>query len=193
MRESINTQQEIVKTVFNNLKEDGKPNAAITRMFGLVTCVFEHYFNPDDLMIKGRGVFRESGVWQGAMGMVTTAVMFNHQGWEVRLPPKDLDLNCEVDLIVKNPKGEIFAVDISSRRADYKDPAGVREGEFSLIEAVTKPAVRGKIDGLVSTIRINIPPLNSHEAESFYEDRMSGYPSPAGFEKFTKAIQTGNV
>ncbi|MGB6882340.1 MAG: hypothetical protein WBD86_03550, partial [Microgenomates group bacterium] len=127
---SVVTQQEIVKTVLANLEVDGKPNRALMRSFGLVTEIFEEYFDPERGRIKEDGIYTESGYWQGVQGMVTTALLFNDIGWEVKLPHPELDVNYEIDLLVKNPEGNVFAVDVTAKRPQIIDDRGTMSSPF---------------------------------------------------------------
>ncbi len=185
----VRIEQDILKTVFENLDENGRPNRVIARSFSLITTVFEKYLSLDSLKIKDPFVYNEVGLWQGIRGAVTTALMFTHEGWEVRLPPEMWDVRNEVDLIVRNKEGRIYTVDITSKIPVFdKDNKNLKKC-FYLKKKGANPVVRNLIKGVSGTIRINVPPLSSMgESESFYEDRMTGYPSEEAFEMFGKEI-----
>jgi hypothetical protein len=97
-------------------------------------------------------------------------------GWEIRLPPARADIENEVDLIVKNAKGDIYTVDITSK-VNMNDGLS---GCFRASVRESNPAAKKLINGLSGTIRINVPPVRTQEADDFYENKITGYPGEKG-------------
>lgn len=187
-RQSIETQQEILKLVFSNLTNEGKPNETMTRSFGLVIYAFEKFFDPENSKMVDKGELRERGLWQGVMGMVTTGLLFNHEGWEVAIPPIELDLKHEVDLVVRSPEGKVYSVDITAKRGVFDTESGEKSQTFFVKKYKPRPEVAAAIDNINGTIRVNVPPLCDVDSEGFYADRCAGYPSPSAFAKFGESI-----
>lgn len=188
---SVTTQQEIVKIVLSNLEKDGKPSRALMRSFGLVTEIFEEYFDPEKGRIEEGGVYTESGYWQGIQGMVTTALLFNNIGWEVKLPPPELDINYGVDLLVKDLENNIFAVDVTAKRPQIIDKKGTMSSSFFVEKKNIPNNVPGNlINNLEGFIKINVPPLNHHSSYKFYENRVAGCPSEETFSRFGNYLES---
>lgn len=187
--ESINSQQEILKTVLGNLDESGRPNKALMRSLGLVTEIFEDYFNLDNPKLTDPGIETEAGFWQGVQGMVTTAFLFRESGWQVKLPKAELDLYYDMDLLVKNPRGEVYAVDVTAKRPQFIGDTG----EFSSAFYVQKKAVpqdlpKGAVNNLKGYLKVNVPPLIHYSANAFYKDRMTGFPKKDSIVEFSELV-----
>lgn len=175
LEQSVETEHDVLQTVFQNLKKDGRPNASIVRSFGIVTNVFKDFLNLDTMKVKD-SVYDQMYYWQGLMGTATAAFMFKELGWEIRLPPARADIENEVDLIVKNAKGDIYTVDITSK-VNMNDGLS---GCFRASVRESNPAAKKLINGLSGTIRINVPPVRTQEADDFYENKITGYPGEKG-------------
>lgn len=189
--ESIATQQEIVRMTLGNLDNDNRPRRGLMRSFALVTEIFEGYFDPEKGRIKEEAVYTEEGFWQGVQGMVTTALMFNEEGWEVKLPPPELDLKDEIDLLVKNDEGKIYGVDVTAKRPHIIDKKGNLSPPF-YVEKVDTPdytpsQLKESINGF---IKVNVPPLRHNSSEDFYEDRMTGFPSKKALGEFNNYLNS---
>ncbi len=189
--ESVAAQQEILTTVLTNLDADGKPKREVVKSFALVTEIFEDYFNPENPKLETFGLERECGFCQGLRGMITAAFLFREAGWEVKLPPPELDVDYDIDLMVKNPQGAIFAVDITAQVPRIIDKEkGTLSRPFS-VEKKGAPHLPGvTLEGVGGSIKINVPPLRHYSSEKFYEDRITGFPSRAAIEEFTRAVNT---
>ena len=187
--ESVTAQQEILKTVLANLGQDGKPKRAVAKSFALVTEIFEDYFNPEKPKLTTLGVEREAGLWQGIQGMMTTAFLFREAGWEIRLPPPKLDVDYDVDLIVRSPAGKVFAVDITAKMPQIIDDKGTLSEPFYL-EKRGVPHFPELPEDTKGLIRINVPPLRHHSSQEFYEDRITGFPTAGTINKFTRQLNT---
>jgi hypothetical protein len=189
--ESVIAQQEILKTVLGNLNEDGKPKKGVVKSFALVTEIFEDYFDPQNSKLNTSGVEREAGLWQGIQGMITTAFLFREVGWEIRFPPPQLDVNYDVDLIVKNPKGKIFAVDITAKMPQIIDEKGTLSESFCIEKKRVPPYISAKLaEAVEGSIKINVPPLRHYSSQEFYENRITGFPARSAVSKFTSALNT---
>jgi hypothetical protein len=189
MFQSVITQQEIVKTVLGNLDENGKPDRGLAKSFCLVTEIFEEYFNPDEPKLSDLGVDTMAGYWQGIQGMVTASLLLRDAGWEVKLPPPELDIKHEVDLIAKNPEGEIFAIDITARVPKIIDDVGTKSQPFVVEKKpVPRHIPKEAIQNLQGMIRLNLPPLRYDVTGKYYEDRLMGYPNKDTVDEFKKRV-----
>jgi hypothetical protein len=189
--ESVIAQQEILKTVLDNLDEDGKPKKGVVKSFALVTEIFEDYFNPQNSKLDTSGVEREAGLWQGIQGMMTTAFLFREAGWEIRFPPPQLDVDYDVDLIVRNTKGKIFAVDITAKMPRIIDEKGTLSEPFYIEKRRVPPNISEKLaEAVEGSIKINVPPLRHYSSQEFYENRITCYPARSVISKFTNALNT---
>lgn len=188
--ESAAAQQEIVKTVLGNLDETGKPQRGVVKSFALVTEIFDDYFNPENPRLETSGVEMEAGLWQGIQGMMTTAFLFREAGWEIRFPPPELDVNYDVDLIVRNPGGKIFAVDITAKMPRIIDEKGTLSEPFSVQKKNVVPIPEVLAEGVQGRIKINVPPLRHHSSRGFYEDRITGFPAGSAIDKFTSVLNS---
>ena len=137
--EAIGVQREIAGIILTNLDSNGKPKPEISRFYRIVAGVFEDYFNPENPKLEDAGIERKAGVFQGILGMTATAFLFKNAGYEIRYPPPQYDLEHEVDLLVRDREGKIYAVDITART-----PRPTGEGEvgsaFSLGEKSGYPS-----------------------------------------------------
>lgn len=189
-RENVDIEHQVLRVVFNNLEPDGKPNETIMRSFSLVTGVFDTFFDMNTSKISDKGILKEMGYWQGAMAAVTTAVMFNNAGWEVRLPTPEMDIESEVDLVVVNPKGERFTVDITARRPGHDKSLSNEDDLFYIKTGDVRPEIAELSWNFKGNIKINIPPLASRESDTFYENRRTGYPNERAIAKFKGMISS---
>jgi hypothetical protein len=191
--QNIETQRDIVRHVFQNVDSKGIPNEAVVESFGLVCSVFEDILNPGTPEKFERGVIREVGLWQGAVGMITAAQMFNRIGWRVGFADPLLDLRYDVDFVAFDPEGEAFSVDVSSGIM----PEGIgrqdlEEGLFYVRKGrVRQEELLSKIPNLRGTIRVNFPPLWHAEAEEFYDHarKHSACPAQWAVERFRDLLK----
>lgn len=188
--ESAQAQQDIVRTVLANLGADGRPKRGVVKSLALVSEIFEDYFNPQNPKLDTSGIEKEAGLWQGIQGMMTTAFLFREAGWEIRLPPPELDALYNVDLIVQNPSGKIFAVDVAAKIPQVINEAGALSEPF-YVEKKDVPRhypaeLAETVDGC---LEINVPPLKHHASQGFYEDRVSGYPDQGAVSKFQQMLK----
>lgn len=183
---SIETQREVVRIVFSNLCTDGRPNEIIMRAMSLVTRVFEEKFDLKPDRLYERGLEKYIGFWQGVMGMVTAAQMFHMMGWEVAFGSVKLDLEHDVDLVVKDKKGRRYAVDVGAKTAGYH----VGDEMYRITKSPeTNRAILDAIRDANNRIGLNIPPLRAN-FESFYDTkrRATGTPSISAIEKLKKVL-----
>lgn len=109
--ESIKFQQRMVSAVLTNLDvmNDRVPDGLGKYMF-VVGKLFEDYFEKKQI-----GSRDERGFLRGVKAMITTAILFKANGWEVALPDPEDDLHHNTDLIVRNKTGQIYAVDVTTK------------------------------------------------------------------------------
>lgn len=184
--ESISAQQEVTQIILSNLDAQGKPKPEISRYYRIVSIVFEEYFNPENPKLEDAGLEKEAYFYQGVLGMVTTALLFRNAGYEIRFPPPIYDLKHDVDLIVRDESGNTYAVDITARL-----PENLGGESFDPLTLETKPVYPGHLREnlqISSFIKINVPPLWTHESNTFYEDRPTGYPSESAKNMFNQKL-----
>lgn len=186
-QETIGVEQEVAGLILSNVGEDGKPKSEVSKYYRLVASIYEDYFNPESPKLTDAGLERESKFFQGILGSVTTAFLFKSKGYEVRFPPALYDLKWNVDLLVKSPEGELFAVDITA-----KDPLFREGGQKAAFSVETKDPPDGfpRHDLTITKgfLRVNVPPLTHHASLGFYEDRSTGYPSESAKSEFSSKI-----
>ena len=188
--ESARAQQDILRTVLSNLGEDGRPNRGVVKSLALAGEIFEGYFNPRNPKIDTAGVETEAGLWQAVQGLMTTAFLFREAGWEIKLPPPELDVDYGVDLIARDPDGKVYTVDVTAWVPWIIDKeAGKLSEPFFLekegIPPYFPPELTESVNG---RLRINVPPLKHHASQGFYEDRVSGYPHRTAVNKFMQML-----
>lgn len=187
----IEAQRTCVTTVLHNMKSDEFPNDQVFRAMSLITQVFEDTLLPQPDRFYEKGLEKYAFFWQGVMGMTTAAQMFIRSGWKVGFGPIDLDLESDVDLIVRNPKGDVFTVDVASKfdRITHGDAYKTDVSSEKNLKVLT---TLGFVSG---RILINIPPLRDLRFESFYdpEHRATGTPSKASIAKFKNTLGNYNA
>lgn len=188
-KQNIEIEHDILRTVFSNLDEEGKPNEVISRAFSLVSSVFDEYFDPHTPRVTDKGAI-SNGAWVGAMGMVTASLMFNRAGWEIRIPPMELDLSYDTDLLVRNPSGEIFAVDVTAQTPASNKGYTNTDQLYSVSMGQADDRLKSVIPEVSGVIKVNVPPLMTREADSFYENRRTGLPNEKALDKFKSVIGT---
>lgn len=190
MEKAVQTEHDILKTMFANFDAQGKLNGDIAHSFALVKSAVDDFMGEDFLKLKDPGVIREHGWWYSIVSTFTVALLFNQSGWEVFLPPADLDLDNEVDLIVKNPNGAIFTVDVTARdKSKDKTIGEFSDSLFYLRYQKPKNILFSQIDKLTGTIKINLPPIRHPEALVFYDSLETGYPAKEAFIKFNTQLR----
>lgn len=188
--ESVETQQAVLRVVFSNLDEEGKPNESIMKLFSWECELFDEYLNPEHPKIIDKGIEPEAGYWQGILGMVTTAFLFKNAGWNIRLPQKEWDVDHDIDLIVKNKEGKVFTVDVTAKMPRYSPETGETEKAFYI-----KKWVGGdNLDflpfrGLKGNIVLNVPPLRCPASYDFYSNRITAYPNEESSKRFSELIE----
>lgn len=189
--ESAVAQQEILKTVLANLGEDGKPKKGVVRSLALVSEVFEDYFNPQNPKLETPGAEREAGLWQGIQGMMTTAFLFREAGWGIKFPTPEFDVEYDVDLIVIDPSGNAFAVDVTAKMPRIVDDAGTLSEPFYIDKKDVPPYFPTELaESVDGCLKINVPPLKHHSSGEFYKDRISGYPDISAIDKFKHLLNS---
>jgi hypothetical protein len=191
--QNIETQRDIVRHIFQNLDARGVPNETVVESFGVVCSVFEDVLNPTRPERFERGVAHEVGLWQGVIGMITAAQMFNRAGWQVGFADPLLDLRYDVDFVAFDPMGRAFTVDVTSGIM----PEGIKKEDLEeSLFYVRKGRVRqeelfSKIPNLHGAIRVNFPPLWHSESEDFYDPafRHSACPSEWAVGRFKELLQ----
>lgn len=187
--ESAKAQQEILRCVLGNLGEGGRPNKGVVKSLALVTEIFEDYFDPQNPKLDTSGVEKESGLWQGIQGAMTTAFLFREVGWDIRFPPPEFDVKYDIDLIVVSPTGQVFTVDITAKMPRIFDKKGTLSESFYVQKEAVPPYYPTQLTEVAEgVIRINVPPLRHHTSQGFYEDRISGYPAVGAIDKFTRLL-----
>jgi hypothetical protein len=171
MEESVLLQQEVVRIVAGNVDlEKNEFSMPLARYFLFLTDTF------GDLMVSDCVDMKENArLVEGIRGMVTSALLFKKEGWEVSLPPVELDVYCGIDLVVRNPEtGKYYAVDVTAslhnrvRGEDVFDLTAM-EPHFSL------KGVGSWKD--VGFLRLNVPPLKDSrgglldEAKKLYSSK----------------------
>lgn len=189
LEQSVETQQEITKILLSNLDENGKPDRGTAKMFSLVTEVFEEYFSPESTKMTTPGATVEGGLWQGIQGMVTTSLLLREAGWDVRFPPKDYDINYEIDLMAKNQDGEIYAIDVTAKTPKMTEGGGLEEPFYAEKRPIPRYIPRDVVEGVRGFIRINVPPLRHHASRNFYSDRMTGFPADNSVKSFMQMVR----
>lgn len=182
----VEMQRQAVKLLLGNLDETGSPNETIVRSMDLVTSIFEQHLSEHPDRFFQRGLDVEKYFWQGVMGMTTAAQMFTMIGWEVGLPPIDYDIDHNVDLIVRNPSGDIYTVDVGAKTH------GFGSGE-DLYVIKTLPENHAEVlesFDITARIVMNVPPLKHPQSISFYDSnkRKSGTPSEKALERMRKVL-----
>jgi hypothetical protein len=192
-KQSIETQRSLVRLVMQNLDTDGKPDQVATRSLSLITNVFERYFDPlneADQNMK----YQAGGFWQGVLGMVTAAQMFNRAGYKVYFPPEEADLRYDIDLVVENRIGSKFGVDVTESSMPKDLHMGEEDNNLFYVRKYSKGEhkILDIFPQLKGLIRINIPPARSYQAESFYEPghRGVGCPSQESVDKMVHRLNS---
>ena len=186
--QSITTQRDFLRMVFSNLDKEGRPQEGTSKIFGLITYVFEKFFINKDLVADARSGL-EAGLWQGTMGMVTAGFLFKEAGWKVAFADPKLDMYCDCDFLAENPQGQVYSVDVTAKGVEY-DKDGGRKQPFRVSQEKVSHAVDRQYSQIAGNIRVNVPPIWHLEADAFYEDRRSGFPKPEIVEKFKKLVET---
>lgn len=189
LKQSVETQQEITRLILGDLDENGRPNRATAKMFGLVTEIFDEYFDPKNPKLTTPGAEVEGGLWQGIQGMVTSALLFREAGWEVKFPPINYDIKYEIDLLARNKEGEIFAIDITARTPKKLEDGTMETPFYAMKKPVPRNIPPDVTNGLKGFIRLNVPPLRTDPGHEFYEDRLSGFPTEQSIENFKQMIK----
>lgn len=190
MMQSIATQQDVVRTVLGSLDENGMPDRGLAKTFCLVTEIFEDYFNPESPKLTDPGAETVAGFWQGVQGMVTTSLLLREAGWEVKLPPPELDMKYEMDLLARNQKGEVYAIDVTARVPKMIDDLGTMSKPYTVEKSgVPRYVPKDAVKDLKGFIKINVPPLRHYASRTFYEDRLIGSPSKEAVDEFVSRVE----
>lgn len=182
--ESIQTQRDTTRLILSNLNPDGKPNKKIVAYGDFLLNFLKDHFTFDD----GSEIGTECSLMQGIYGMITTSMLFQAEGYQVRFPDIKWDLRHDVDLLVESPDNRIFGVDVKSVIKDQR--LGIVGGSFfmgSVNKRSLPPEISESIDGFIV---INTPPIKPRgDISDFYEMPAVGYPSVKGREKFSEKLK----
>jgi hypothetical protein len=187
----VETQRDVVRAVFRNFTPDNFPDGHIIRSFSLIASVFEDNLKSAPDRFFEQGLEKETGYWQGIMGMVTASLMFDRCGWKIGFANPWLDIKFNADIIATNPDRQRFTVDVAAKSVVDGGPLYRIEKSSTVRSGLLK-----EIPDLTGTITLNIPPLKSAEfsleASHFYDQkRLScGCPSEVAMEKFKRVINS---
>lgn len=186
-KQSILMQQNAIKAVLSNLDKRGRPIKALSDYFGLIHHVFFSHFDKHSGSLENPIHERRGGFLQGIHGMIAASLLFNECGFEIRLPPTSYDMRYEIDLILRDVHGKEYAVDITERHPRDEEPA-------FMVKRISPPKnAPHAIRYGYTFFHVNLPPITHGEAEKFYEDKSTGYPSSYAVEKFADIFNSARI